>query len=123
MATQETKQFVAPREFGWNAASMTAAHWLAAGLAAITGTVHLYLYLNEGFIGFLVASVVFYAAIIAMALNVYRRVIYALGVPFTAGQIVLWYLQGMPSFELGVVDKAVQVALIVTLIYLFRLES
>lgn len=46
MVTQESKQYVAPRTFEWNAASMTRVHWLAAALAAITGTVHLYLYVQ-----------------------------------------------------------------------------
>jgi hypothetical protein len=108
--------------FGFRMDSMTWAHWTVAALAAITGTIHGYLYLDEGFVPFLFAAVVFYGAIVGMLLNVYRRALYVLGVPFTAGQIVLWYLQGMPTFEIGVVDKVVQAALIVLLIYLFRTE-
>lgn len=105
--------------FEFSAESLTRVHWVAALLAVVTGTVHLYLYVSQGFVGFLVAAVVFYAAIVALTLNVYRRVLYALGVPFTAGQIVLWYVAGMPEFALGVFDKVVQVLLIVVLLYLF----
>ncbi|WP_224333363.1 hypothetical protein [Haloprofundus halobius] len=44
------------------------------------------------------------------------------GVPFTASQIAVWLLQGMPEFALGVADKTVQVALIAALVYLFVAE-
>ena len=108
--------------FGFRMDSMTWAHWAVGALTAITGTVHLYLYLTEGFLPFLFAAVVFYGAIVGMVLNVYRRALYALGVPFAAGQIALWYFQGMPNFALGVADKVVQIALIALLIYLFRIE-
>lgn len=103
--------------------SMRPVHWLLASLAAITGTVHIYLYLNEGFLPFLFAGVVFYGAIIAISLNLFRRVVYALAVPFTAGQIGIWVLQGMPNFTLGVFDKILQVTLIVLLVYLFLNEN
>lgn len=109
--------------FGFRWDTMTPAHWATAALAGITGTVHAYLYATEGFLPFLFAAVVFYAAIIGMLLNVYRRALYALGIPFTAGQIAIWFVMGMPTFELGVVDKVVQVALIGLLVYLFRNES
>ena len=105
---------------------MTGMHWAAAALAAATGVVHLYLYAAQAFLPFLFAGVVFLAAILGMLLlpygHVARRAIYALGVPFTAGQIAAWYLAGMPDFALGVADKAVQVALILVLIGLFRAE-
>ena len=112
--------------FGFHPESMTRVHWLLAGLAAITGVVHLYLYLAQGFLPFLLAGVVFFAAIAGMLVipygHVARRAIYALGVPFTAAQIAAWVALGMPDFALGVFDKVVQIALIVLLIYLFRME-
>lgn len=114
---------VRPRAFRLDADTMTPAHWAAAGLAAVTGAIHLYLYASQGFLPFLFAGVVFYTAIIGMALNVYRRALYALGVPFTAGQIGLWLYLGMPDATLGAVDKVVQVALIALLVYLFRTEA
>ena len=105
---------------------MTRMHWIAASLAAITGAIHLYLYATQAFLPFLFAGAVFFAAVGAMLVIPYghlaRRVLYAIGVPFTAGQIGLWVLAGTPDFALGVADKAVQIALIVALIYLFRME-
>lgn len=65
----------------------------------------------------------FFAAILIMAMNVYRRLLYALGVPFTAGQIAPWFVGGMPNFALGVVDKVVQIAPIGPLAYLFVNEG
>lgn len=115
-----------PVSFGFDLDAMTRMHWLAAGLAAVTGAVHLYLYATQGFAPFLVAGVVFMAAILGMLVIPYghmaRRALYALGVPFTAAQIGIWLLAGMPDFALGVADKTIQVALILVLIYLFRME-
>lgn len=71
---------------------------------------------------FLVAALLFYAAIAAVALNVHRRKLYVLGIPFTAGQIAIWYVAGMPTFTLGAFDKTVQVMLIIALVYLFKNE-
>lgn len=111
------------KAFRFDAETMTRVHWAAAALAAVTGTVHVYLYVTQGFLPFLFAGVVFYAAIIGMSLNVYRRVLYALGVPFTAGQVALWVYLGMPDATLGALDKVVQLALIALLVYLFRAEA
>jgi len=108
--------------FGYRDETMTTAHWVVAGLAAVTGGVHAYLYLTQGFLPFGFAAVVFFAAVVGLLLNVYRRALYALGIPFTLAQVAMWYLQGMPDFALGVVDKAVQLALVAMLIYLLLNE-
>lgn len=115
-----TETYTTPRSrrFGYDGATMTPAHWLVAALAAVTGVIHLYLYIEQGFLPFLFAGVVFLAAIGAMLFNVYRRVVYALGIPFTAGQIVLWYVQGMPDMSIAVFDKPVQLLIVVLLAYL-----
>ena len=118
--TQSTRTV---RRFHFDATTMTAAHWLAALLAVATGVVHVYLYVEQGFLPFLLAGVVFLAAVVGMLLNVYRRALYALGIPFTAGQIVIWYLQSMPDMNVAVVDKPIQVALILVLGYLLVTES
>ena len=102
--------------------SLSGLHWAAIALAAITGINHIYLYLAEGFLPFLLAGLGFFGAIALLVVGFYRRWLYLLGIPYTAAQIVLWYLQGMPNFEFGLFDKAVQVLLIVLLAYLF-LES
>jgi hypothetical protein len=58
-----------------------------------------------------------------------RRTVYAIGIPFTAVQIVMWYgfnfVAGGKSFPadmgtLGVVDKLAQIVLIGVLVALLR---
>lgn len=98
--------------------SLTWVHWLLAVLATITGAIHVYLYTVEPRLPFLFAGLVFFGAIIAMFLNIYRGLLYAIGIPFVAGQIVLWVLAGTPNFTIGVLDKAVQVVLLLVLGYL-----
>lgn len=65
----------------------------------------------------------FYAGMVAVLVNAFRRVVYALGIPFTAGQMAIWLLVGMPTFEIGVFDKVVQGALVVVLVYPFANEN
>ncbi|KTG07778.1 hypothetical protein AUR64_02770 [Haloprofundus marisrubri] len=101
---------------------MTRLHWAAVGLAGITAGVHLYLYSVQGFLPFLLAGLGFLGAVVLLVAGVNRRLLYAVGVPFTASQIAVWFVQGMPEFALGVADKTVQVALIGILVYLFVAE-
>lgn len=108
---------------GFHTEKMSWAHWLAAALAAVTGAIHLYLYIDQAFPPFLFAGVVFLGAVVALLVNVYRRLLYALGIPFTAGQIAIWAAQGMPDMDIAIVDKPVQVALILLLVYLFVKED
>lgn len=109
-------------------ASMSTLHWVGIGLAAITGVIHLYL--GVSFVtsplgwSFLVAGVGFFAGAAAVLTNTRRRLVVLLGVPFTAGQIVIWYVVNAPEFSpLGIGDKVVQVLLIVVLAGLYRRES
>lgn len=116
--------------------TLTPLHYLGILLAAITGVIHLQL--GVGFapsglgISFLFAGVVFLAASAAILANYRRRLLYGLGIPFTAGQIVLWYLInfvfGTYSFPAdigvyGAVDKVAQIALIAVLAVLLSRES
>lgn len=101
---------------------MTRLHWLAAGLAAITGTVHLYLYWAQAFLPFLLAGLGFFGAVVLLVGGVNRRLLYVVGVPFTGMQIAAWLALGMPDFLLGVFDKSVELALIAALVYLFVTE-
>jgi hypothetical protein len=73
-------------------------------------------------ISFLVAGLGFLAGIALVLADVRRRAVYALGIPFTLGQIVLWYLFNFTgdgkSFPgdigtLGAIDKIAQVILII----------
>ena len=115
--------------------TLTPLHYLGILLAVITGVIHLQL--GVGFISsplgisFLFAGVVFVLASAAILANYRRRLLYGLGIPFTAGQIVLWYVlnfaMGPQSFPadvgtLATIDKVAQVLLIVVLIALLQRE-
>ncbi|MHC3438417.1 DUF7475 family protein [Natrialbaceae archaeon A-gly3] len=112
--------------------SLTPLHWAAIGLAVVTGLVHLLL--GIGFLPhwmgvvFVLAAGGFFGAIVLFALEVRRRLLYLVGIPYTGVQIVLWYALNQPA---GVgdlstpeaIDKVAQVLLIVTLVVLYRRES
>lgn len=105
--------------------SLTPLHWLAIAAALVTAVVHLVLGISAGGtfgVLFLVATVGFLAGIAAVLVGWRRRLVYALGIPFTAGQIVLWYLlNDVPPIPTShAVDKAAQVVLIVALVALYR---
>ena len=103
-------------------------------IAAIVSAI-IHLRLGVGFlssplgISFVLAGLGFFGAVALVLLNYRRRTVYAVGVPFTAIQIVLWYAfnfaAGDKAFPadvgtLGAVDKLAQVVLIVVLIVLLR---
>ena len=113
--------------------TLTPLHYVGILLAAITGVIHLRL--GVGFapsplgLSFLFAGVVFLVASAAILANYRRRLLYGLGIPFTAGQIVIWYgvnfAAGPKSFPadvgtFGWIDKVAQVLLVVVLIALLR---
>lgn len=115
--------------------TLTPLHYLGILLAVVTGVIHLQL--GVGFISsplgisFLFAGIVFVLASAAILANYRRRLLYGIGIPFTAGQIVTWYVlnfaMGPQSFPadvgtLATVDKVAQVLLIVVLIALLQRE-
>lgn len=113
--------------------SLSSLHWAGVVLAAVTGVIHLVL--GVSFIdsplgwSFLVAGFGFLGGVAALLVDYRRRLLYLLGIPFTAGQIVAWYVVNAPQFggtgfgTLGYVDKVVQVLFIVVLVVLYRQES
>lgn len=108
--------------------SLTPLHWAGIALAAVTGVIHLVL--GVSFIAdplgwsFLFAALAFFGGAAAVLVDYRRRLFYLLGIPFTAGQIVAWYVVNAPEFgALGIADKVVQVLLIVVLVLLYRRES
>lgn len=124
MGTEQKYYGVLERgEVGFDVSKMSWAHWLAALLAVATGAIHIFLYLNQGFVGFLFAGVVFFGAVLGLLFNVFRRLLYVVGIPFTAGQIVIWAAQGMPDMEIAIIDKPIQVLLILLLVFLFVRED
>jgi len=101
--------------------------------AIISGLIHLRL--GVGFIdsplgiSFLLAGFGFLGAVVLVLVNYRRRTVYAVGIPFTGIQIVLWYyvnfVAGDYAFPadvgtLGAIDKIAQVVLIVVLVALLR---
>ena len=125
------------RTFDIEVESFTGLHWVGVLAAAVTGAIHLFLgvqffSLAQGLaISFLLAGLGFFGGVALVLLNIRRRTVYALGIPYTAIQIVLWYYinfaAGPKSFPgdiggLGAIDKVVQLALIAVLVVLFRQE-
>jgi hypothetical protein len=105
--------------------SLTSLHWVGVGLAAITGGIHLWLgvsFIDSAMgISFLVAGVGFFAGIAAVMAGYRRQLIYLLGIPFTAGQIPIWFAVNWPELgTIGIADKVVQVALVAVLVVLYR---
>lgn len=91
------------------------AYWAAAGLTTVTGVIQLYLYATTGAVFSLFAGAILFVAIAASLATVRRPTVYALGIPFLVGQLFAWMMQGMPYAQLGVVDKGLQVLLLVVL--------
>lgn len=110
--------------------SMTGLHWLGVALAVVSGVIHLWLGVSfldaPPGVPFLVAGVGFLAGAAAVLLDYRRRAFYAIGIPFTLGQIVIW-LAVTPASEylspIAVTDKLAQAALIVVLAALLRRAS
>lgn len=109
--------------------SLTPLHWIGIVLASITGIVHLYFGIlaidtAQG-VSFVLAGVAFFVAILLLLLDVRRRLLYLVGIPFTGIQVVLYFVFNWPDVLSpgGIGDKIVQVALIAILVVLYRRES
>jgi hypothetical protein len=104
--------------------TMTPLHWAGVILAAITGILHLVLGASFGINGFgvsfIIAGIGFLGGAAAVLVDYRRQLLYLLGIPFTLGQIVMWYVINAPAFSPpGIADKVVQVALIGVLVILY----
>lgn len=127
MATSEAQQPAV------DIGSLNGLHWVGIVAALITAAVHLRLGLG-GLplplrVSFLLAGLGFLGGVALVLLDYRRRTVYAVGIPFTLVQIVLWYVLnftgGGKSFPadvgtLGAVDKVAQVLLIAVLVVLLR---
>jgi len=109
--------------------SLTPLHWVGIVLASITGVVHLYFGVLaidtvQG-VSFVLAGVAFFVAILLLLLDVRRRLLYLVGIPFTGIQVVLYFAFNWPDVLSpgGIGDKIVQVSLIAILAVLYRRES
>lgn len=106
---------------GFDVGSLRSLDWVAIVLAASTGVIHLYLYTTEDWLPLLLAGAGFFGAIVLLVvLPKYRRWLYPIGVLFVLAQIVGYLLLPLGPLWIGVLDKVIQVALIATLVQLFR---
>ncbi len=126
MGTAETRQSLRTDSLG-------GLHWIGVLAALVSAAIHLVLGIRlapSGLgISFVLAGLGFLGGIALVVLDYRRRAVYALGIPFTAVQILLWYYlnfaAGPKSFPadvgtLGAVDKIAQVVLVAVLVALLR---
>lgn len=113
-------QFTEEGGFGLAVDRLTWVHWLAIALVAVTGGIHVALFFTEDWLPMLLAGLGFFGAIVLFLLNVSRALLYPVGVVYTGSQIVGYLLLPLGPLWIGILDKVVQVSLIVLLGYLFR---
>ncbi len=112
--------------------SLTPLHWLGVAMALISAAVHLVL--GVGFLPhwmgilFVLAAGGYIGAVVLLALEFRRRLLYLVGIPYTLVQIIGWYVVNQPSAvgevpAADAIDKIAQVVLIVVLVVLYRRES
>lgn len=112
--------------------ALTPLHWAGIAIALVSAAVHLLLGLSLGAnplgLSFLFAAVGFLAGSALVAVGYRRRLLYILGIPFTGGQILVWYAMNRPAglgdiSPIEGIDKLAQAALIVVLLVLLARES
>ena len=101
---------------GW-IGSLTQLQWLAVALVVVTGVLHVYAGIVEGRIPVALAGVGYAGSLVLFFFDYRRRLLYLLGIPYTAVQFPLWIVAKSEYGMIDYVDKAVQVALILVLIY------
>jgi hypothetical protein len=99
--------------------SFTQLQWLAVALVVVTGVLHVYAGVVEGRIPVALAGVGYAGALVLFFLDYRPRLLYLVGVPYTAVQIPIWLVAKAEYGVVDYVDKAVQVLLIVVLLYLY----
>lgn len=104
--------------------SLTTLHWIGIALAAVTGVVHLGIGVAFADLLLGLAGVGFFGAIALLLLNVRRKLLYLVGIPYTGSQIVLYFVFNWPDVlsPIGIGDKVVQVVLVTVLVALYRRE-
>ncbi|RLM87957.1 hypothetical protein D3D02_13540 [Halobellus sp. Atlit-38R] len=99
--------------------SLTQVQWLAVVLVVITGVLHVYAGIVEGRAPVALAGVGYAGALVLFFLDYRRRLLYLIGIPYTAVQFPLWIVAKSEYGMIDYVDKAVQVVLILVLLYLY----
>lgn len=102
--------------------TLNIAHMFAIVLAAITGIIHLYIGFGFGGPELILAGVGFLGGTGLFLASVKRRWLYGLAIPYTIIQLFLWIEMGQPFIRFGIVDKFVQILLILLCGYLFVTE-
>lgn len=101
--------------------SLTPLHLIGIFLAAITGTIHLWLGVENPSVALFIAGVGFAVGIGAVATDLHRDTVVKLGIPFTATQFVYYLSTHFDHLtQVGIADKLVQFGLIIVLITLAR---
>ena len=110
-----------------NTNGLTSLDYIGIVLAAITGLIHLYEGvedLGEGIFGilFILAGLGFFGAIVLLWVGFNRRVLYPVGIAYTGIQFAAYFGLRWPNVyePLGLVDKLVQLLLIVVLFLLWQ---
>jgi hypothetical protein len=99
--------------------SLTQLQWIAIGLVVITGVLHVFAGVVEGRAPVALAGVGYVGALVLFSLNYRRRLLYLVGIPYTAVQFPLWIVAKSEYGMIDYVDKAVLVVLILVLLYLY----
>jgi hypothetical protein len=99
--------------------SLTQLQWLAVALVVVTGVLHVYAGVVEGRIPVALAGAGYGGALVLFVLDYRRRLLYLVGIPYTAVQIPIWLVVKSEYGVIDYVDKTVQVVLILLLLYLY----
>ena len=99
--------------------SLTRVQWLAVSLVVVTGVLHVYAGFVEGRVPVALAGFGYAGALVLFFVGYRRRLLYLIGVPYTAVQIPIWLVAKSEYGVVDYVDKAAQVALILVLGYLY----
>ena len=112
--------------------SLTTLDWIGVVLALVTATVHFVIgasfFPQPLAIAFLLAAGGFVGAIVLLLVDYRRPLLYLVGIPYTAVQIVMWYAINRPAgpADIGAataIDKLAQLFLIVVLVLLYQWEG
>jgi hypothetical protein len=110
--------------------TLSPTHWVGIALALVTAAIHLVL--GVGFLPhpmgvlFVFSGLGFVGAVVLLLFDYRRRLLYAIGIPYTGVQIVFWAVLNWETISAGTippshaVDKVAQVGLILVLIELSR---
>lgn len=88
-------------------------------MVVVTGVIHVYAGFVEGRIPVALAGFGYAGALVLFFAGYRRRLLYLIGLPYTAVQIPIWLVVKSEYGVVDYVDKATQVVLILVLGYLY----